>query len=148
MPVVLTWNPPNEFQNFEKELFNTAHNKGCCTKVHKTDEVQTEKSWKPTADILSETEYYSIRVDLPGLSKEDIHLSFEKGMLTLLGERKQVDKEKTVRNERIFGEFERKFKMSSEIQSDLITAEFSNGELHITVPKKISEERVISISNN
>jgi HSP20 family protein len=124
----------------------------CSTKVDSKEEApketQKETTWKPNADIYSEPKHYIISVDLPGVSSENINLTFEKGILTLRGERIQQLKDKTVRNEKQFGAFERKFKMTTEIESESITAEFSNGELLITVPKKISEERIITISNN
>lgn len=152
MPVVVTWDPSKDFKQFEKELFKNFVKNNCSTKVDPKEETpkdaQKETTWKPNADIYSEPEQYIISVDLPGVSKENISLTFEKGILTLKGERVQQLKDKTVRNEKQFGAFERKFKMTTEIESESITAEFSNGELLITVPKKASEERVITISNN
>ncbi|MBL8004060.1 MAG: Hsp20/alpha crystallin family protein [Candidatus Kapabacteria bacterium] len=148
MPVVVTWDPSKDFKHLEKELYKNFVRHNCATKSETKEETTKETTWKPTADIYSEAEHYIISVDLPGVSKENISLTFEKGILTLRGERIQQQKEKTVRNEKQFGAFERKFKMTTEIQSESITAEFSNGELLITVPKKASEERVITISNN
>lgn len=148
MPVVVTWDPSKDFKHFEKELYKNFVRHNCATKTETKEETTKETTWKPTADIYSEPEQYIISVDLPGVSKENITLTFEKGMLTLRGERIQQLKDKTVRNEKQFGAFERKFKMTTEIVSESITAEFSNGELLITVPKKASEERVITISNN
>jgi HSP20 family protein len=148
MPVVVTWDPSKDFKHLEKELYKNFVRHNCATKSETKEETTKETTWKPTADIYSEVEHYIISVDLPGVSKENISLTFEKGILTLRGERIQQQKEKTVRNEKQFGAFERKFKMTTEIQSESITAEFSNGELLITVPKKVSEERVITISNN
>ena len=152
MPVVVTWDPSKDFKQFEKELFKNFVKNNCSTKVDPKEETpkdaQKETTWKPNADIYSEPEQYIISVDLPGVSKENISLTFEKGILTLKGERVQQLKDKTVRNEKQFGAFERKFKMTTEIESESITAEFSNGELLITVPKKASEERIITISNN
>ena len=152
MPVVVTWDPSKDFKHFEKELYKNFVRHNCATKSESRSETKEETTkettWKPTADIYSEPEHYIISVDLPGVSKENINLTFEKGILTLRGERIQQEKDKTVRNEKQFGAFERKFKMTTEILSESITAEFSNGELLITVPKKASEERVITISNN
>jgi len=148
MPVVVTWDPSKDFKHLEKELYKNFVRHNCATKSETKEETTKESTFKPTADIYSEPDYYIISVDLPGVSKENISLTFEKGILTLRGERIQQLKDKTVRNEKHFGAFERKFKMTTEIQSESITAEFSNGELLITVPKKVSEERVITISNN
>lgn len=152
MPVVVTWDPSKDFKQFEKELYKNFVKNNCSTKVETKNEAnkeaQKETTWKPNADIYSEPEHYIISVDLPGVSSENISLTFEKGILTLRGERIQQLKDKTVRNEKQFGGFERKFKMTTEIESESISAEFSNGELLITVPKKVSEERVITISNN
>lgn len=148
MPVVVTWDPSKDFKHLEKELYKNFVRHNCASKSETKEETMKETMWKPTADIYSEPEYYIISVDLPGVSKENISLTFENGILTLRGERIQQQKDKTVRNEKQFGAFERKFKMTTEILSESITAEFSNGELLITVPKKVSEERVITISNN
>lgn len=152
MPVVVTWDPSKDFKHFEKELYKNFVKNNCSTNVDSKEEdikeTQKETTWKPNADIYSEPEQYIISVDLPGVSSENIRLTFEKGILTLRGERIQQLKDKTVRNEKQFGAFERKFKMTTEIESESITAEFSNGELLITVPKKVTQERIITISNN
>ncbi len=119
MPVVVTWDPSKDFKQFEKELFKNFVKNNCSTKVDPKEETpkdtQKETTWKPNADIYSEPDHYIISVDLPGVSKENISLTFEKGILTLKGERVQQLKDKTVRNEKQFGAFERKFKMTTEI---------------------------------
>lgn len=91
-------------------------------------------------DIREQKDKYLIDIDLPGFSKEDINLSLENGYLNIHAkvEKKEDEKkeEKFVRRERFFGECSRSFYVGDEIEEKDIHAEFKNGMLMLTVPKK------------
>ena len=82
-----------------------------------------------------------IVAELPGVSKEDVKISFEKGLLTISGERKPsaVPEGATlVRSELRHGSFTRSFEFGHEVNADAISAELVDGILRVIVPK--SEE--------
>jgi len=95
-------------------------------------------SWSPSVDIVETTDNYTLTADLPGLTKDDIHLTVEEGVLTLSGERKSdrsESKEFGHRYERLCGKFSRSFQLDIGIDNKQIKAEFKNGLLKVVLPK-------------
>jgi|TARA_B100001250_G_C19816270_1_gene798602 HSP20 family protein len=95
-------------------------------------------SWSPSVDIVESTDNYTLTADLPGLTKDDIHLTIEEGVLTLSGERKSErseSKEFGHRYERASGKFSRSFQLESGIDNNQIKTEFKNGLLKVVLPK-------------
>ena len=96
-------------------------------------------------DIREKKDKYLIDIDLPGYSKENINLSLEKGYLTIHAkvEKNEDNKEeKFVRKERYYGECSRSFYVGEEIEEEDIEAEFKNGILKITIPKKEETKKI------
>jgi HSP20 family protein len=94
--------------------------------------------WAPETDMSETEEAFLLTVDLPGLSKKDIQVSYKDHRLTISGERKQESKEEEkdyIRQERYIGKFTRSFTLPGEIKEDKIKASFKDGVLSITVPK-------------
>ena len=102
-------------------------------------------------DIREKKDKYLIDIDLPGYSKENINLSLEKGYLTIHAKveknEKSNDDEKYVRKERYFGECSRSFYVGEEIKEEDIDAEFKNGILKITIPKKEETKKINNIKH-
>ncbi len=93
-------------------------------------------------DISENENAYIVESDLPGINKEDIDISIGDGILTVKAERKSEssdEKSGYIRRERAYGSFERSFNIS-DIDADKIDAEFKNGVLVLTLPKKQIEE--------
>ena len=91
-------------------------------------------------DIKEKKDKYIIEMDLPGYEKENISLTLKEGYLEVSAEVKKEeeneDKEKFVHKERYYGHCSRNFYVGEEITEQDISAEFKNGILMITVPKK------------
>ncbi len=103
--------------------------------------VTTSRSFMPAIDFVEEKDRYVIHVDLPGLSKDEIDLSFQDGVLSIRGERKDSKAEtteeegtKVLRRERIFGTFERRVRLPENVDASKISARFENGVLALEVP--------------
>jgi len=89
-------------------------------------------------DIFDKDESVVIKADLPGIKKKDIHVDLKGRVLTLSGERseeKEANGEGYYRKERAHGKFVRSFNLSSDVLPDKINATYSDGVLHITIPK-------------
>lgn len=106
----------------------------------------------PRVDIKENKDHYEISAELPGVKKEDIHLTLEDGILTIEAEMKQEDKEekegKVIRQERRYGKYSRSFNLGSNIHEQDINAAFDDGILKITAPKtpeKTPQQRRIDI---
>jgi HSP20 family protein len=106
--------------------------------------------WFPAVDLSQTPERFLIRVDLPGMTKQDIDVTIENQTLTLTGERRfepGEEGETFNRVERSYGKFSRTFQLPNNVDASKVKAQFADGVLSVTIPK--SEEgksRRISIS--
>lgn len=99
-------------------------------------------SFAPPVDIVETEKGYELVADLPGLTAEDVDITVEDGVLSISGERKneKVEERKGYRRiERTFGTFKRAFTLPKGVSADQVTAEVSNGQLKVLVPKPVSE---------
>lgn len=94
--------------------------------------------WSPSADISETDKEYLIRAELPAVKKEDVHVTFEDGMISIKGERKQQKEDKNERYHRLesfYGTFERTFSLPDNVDSDAIHCESKDGILTVHIPK-------------
>jgi HSP20 family protein len=100
--------------------------------------------WAPSVDISETGQEYLIRAALPAVKKEDVEVTFEDGMLTLSGERRQKEEqkgEKFHKVETFYGNFSRSFALPDAIDAAAITADSKDGVLTIHVPKTRAEAK-------
>lgn len=98
--------------------------------------------WAPRADISETDDAYRIKMDLPGVSKDEVEISVEGHRLVIQGERREEKREEGenyLRVERVQGGFYRSLPLPEVANLDETRAEFDNGMLTIHVPK--AEER-------
>lgn len=91
----------------------------------------------PTCDIIESDEHFKILLDLPGLSKKEIHIALKDHVLTVKGERTdQLSEDESYRRqERKSGVFSRSFALPENVNTAETEAQFRNGVLTITMPK-------------
>ena len=97
--------------------------------------------WTPALDVYDEKDNFIVKVELPGMKKEDIGISLHDGVLTVSGERKHEREEKeggTFRSERYFGRFQRSVTLPALVNAGDVKANYKDGILTIDLPK--SEE--------
>jgi HSP20 family protein len=98
----------------------------------------TNTRW-PRVDIDEDRDAYHLRADLPGMTREDIAVSVENGVLTISGEKKEEkrehDKNKFYHYERSYGKFCRSFNLPEDTDAAAIEAEYANGVLALTLKK-------------
>ncbi|BBO33373.1 Hsp20/alpha crystallin family protein [Lacipirellula parvula] len=89
------------------------------------------------ASISEDSNAYQIELDVPGVMRDDVELTFEKGMLRITTERRAPDESrKGLVDERRYGRVTRTVTLPETIDPDSITAELNNGVLHVSVSKK------------
>lgn len=96
-------------------------------------------TWAPAVDIYETPQKIVLNADLPGIKQEDIQVSVERDRLVLRGERKfesEVNRENYHRVERSFGTFARSFTLPPNIDQENIRADYKNGVLQVTLPKR------------
>ena len=118
-----------------------------------TADSQPGTFFAPRVDIKDVEDHYEITAELPGISKEDIHVHVKEGILTLEAETNEENKEekegKVIRQERRYGKFMRSFNLGSDVHESDIKASFKDGVLKLEAPKlaeKVPERRRIDIN--
>lgn len=93
----------------------------------------------PSVDITESDDAYCVRAELPGVSKDEVTVELDQGVLCLRGEKKSRRDEKTERGRRLecsYGAFSRSFTLPSDADPDRINAEFKDGVLEVKVHKQ------------
>jgi HSP20 family protein len=96
-------------------------------------------AWAPAVDIYETEHELVVKADLPDVDPKDLDIRVENNILTIRGERKfekKVNEENYLRVERAYGSFARSFTLANTVNSDAIKAEYQNGVLTLTIPKK------------
>jgi len=96
-------------------------------------------TWVPACDIYETAKEIVVTAELPGLKKEEVLVSIENNVLMIRGERNfegEVKRENFHRVERTYGEFLRSFNLPTFIDAKNILAEFKDGLLFVTLPKR------------
>ncbi len=101
----------------------------------------TTRVWVPALDIVEKRDAYLVVAELPGVSQNDVELSFEQNVLTIRGQKSSLldpSKDGELRvytSERVAGAFERAIRLPEFVDSEKIGAELRDGLLTITIPK-------------
>jgi HSP20 family protein len=103
----------------------------------------------PSIDMYEEKDRYIVKAEVPGVEKDDVHVSVTDNVLLIRGETK---KEESAReqdyyySERYVGSFSRSIPLPSTVKADQIKATFKNGVLTLEIPKaKEALEKEIKI---
>jgi len=97
----------------------------------------------PAVNIEENTDEFKITAELPGVSKEDVKITFENGKLSISGEKQppaDVSQQDFHRFEIVYGNFTRSFDIPVQVKVDAIEARFENGLLIINLPKEEKEK--------
>lgn len=95
----------------------------------------------PAVNVKENNNEFLIEVAAPGMTKEDFNVNYDNGRLTISSEKKneseEKDDEKVTRREFSYQCFQRSFTVSEQlVESEKITANYKNGILHVTLPKR------------
>jgi HSP20 family protein len=96
-------------------------------------------AWAPNVDIYEDKERLILEAELPGMSLDDFEISVENNVMTLRGERKfekKTEGDNYHRVERSYGSFTRSFTLPQTVTADGATADFENGILRVSLPKR------------
>ena len=96
-------------------------------------------TWAPAVDISESAHELVVKADLPEVKPEELDIRVENNILTIRGERKfekKVDEKNYLRVERSYGSFSRRFSLASTVNSEAIKADYKDGVLTLTIPKR------------
>ncbi len=114
------------FEALEKNLFNNT----------------TEERYQgdvPAVNIKEENDKFVLEMAAPGMSKKDFHISLDDNVLTISSEKKEEKEEKNenyTRREFFYNTFSRSFTLPENVDAEKIKADYKNGILTLTLPKK------------
>jgi HSP20 family protein len=96
-----------------------------------------ETAWSPPVDISESEDDLILRLEVPGMDKEDINITVSEGVLTVAGEKKIETEEKETCHcrERCYGSFSRSICLPFDVDADKVDATFKDGVLKITLPR-------------
>ena len=110
------------------------------------------RPWVPPVDIRETENELVLKADIPDVKFEDIDVRMENGTLTVRGERKFEEQKKEGgwhRVERSYGSFERVFTLPDTVNPEGVQADYKNGTLTVTLPKKeIAKPRQVKVQVN
>ena len=104
-----------------------------------TAESAEAPAWRPVANISETDAEYLIKAELPEVSKDDVRVTVDGGVITISGERKHEAEHKDEKQHRIesfYGSFARSFRLPDDADVGAIQAESRNGVLKVRVPKQ------------
>ncbi len=91
-------------------------------------------------DVKEDDKAYTVHADIPGVKKEDIHVTIDGRLVSLSAETRKEKEEKkgetVLRSERYYGKISRAFSLDQEIDEANAHAKYADGVLELTLPKK------------
>ena len=145
MTSLIRWDPFRTLPTLQDQvnrLFDTAFTR--------PGDDSTLTTWAPAVDIYENENELVLKADLPEVSEKDLDVRIENNMLTLRGERKferEVKEENYLRVERAYGSFSRSFSLPNAVDAEKIKAEYRNGVLTVTMPKRAeSKPKQVKVS--
>ncbi|MEI6001796.1 Hsp20/alpha crystallin family protein [Paraburkholderia bengalensis] len=106
----------------------------------------TPARFQPHIDVVDEGDALRVTAELPGIEREDLHMTIENGALVLRGEKKQdvrSEEQGCYRLERAYGAFLRTIPLPEDVDLDKVDARFDKGVLNIRVPRTDSARSTV-----
>ena len=139
MNALKRWNPFGEMEEIQDRMSSWFGRRWPTARLlDDRDESIAFSEWAPLVDIIENPSEYLLKVELPEVSKENVSVTVENGVLNIRGERKSESEEKGKtchRIERYYGSFERSFTIPDGANGSKVTAEFKDGVLRVHLPK-------------
>jgi HSP20 family protein len=133
---LVRWDPAREVDTLQSEmnrLFDTFFG---------GNETRGTRRWVPAVDLVETDDHLVLKADLPGLDRNDVSIEIKDGTLTVSGERKAENEERSegyYRVERAYGSFSRSLSLPRGVDPEAVEASFDKGVLEVRIPKP--EER-------
>ena len=134
---IVRWEPLRDMLTAQRELDRLF--RGAFGPVAVGEEEASTRTWAPPVDIFENGDNLVLKAELPGMNPDDVEIRVEDNTLYLKGERKfekEVKEQNYHRVERSYGTFTRTFSLPNSIDADKVAANYKDGVLTLTMPKK------------
>ncbi|HET6272190.1 MAG TPA: Hsp20/alpha crystallin family protein [Bacteroidota bacterium] len=140
---LVCWNPNRELTAFPTDILNMQREINKMFNGFFRGDTQDDGSlvpsvWTPAVDVAEHENQYVVKVELPGVTKDDVKITMQENVLTIRGEKKQETETKDSnfhRVERSYGSFQRSFSLPTHVKNEKIEASYKDGILTVTLPK-------------
>ena len=133
---IVRWDP---FREWEEMAARWSRSRRALARATEPDrENLTGTDWAPPVDVAETPQEYLIKVELPEVSKEDVKVSVQQGVLSIEGERKRGEEAPDSRYHRVerpYGCFCRTFSLPDDVDEEKLAADHKDGILSIHLPK-------------
>lgn len=111
------------------------------------------RPWSPAVDIYETENELVLKADIPDVDAKNVGIQIENGTLTLKGERRFEEQQNGHKGfhriERSYGSFVRAFSLPDTVEGEKIKADYKNGVLTVTLPKKeVAKPKTINVEVN
>jgi len=133
-PELTTWTPFNRLTSLRDEIDRLFD----LSMPTLTRDMGLFSGWAPSLDLFQDKDNVFVKVELPGMKKEEINISLHEGLLTISGERKREEKSgegETFRSETYYGKFHRSVTLPTMVDTGHVKAVYKDGILTVTLPK-------------
>jgi HSP20 family protein len=146
---LIRWNPHRELANFPTDILSMQReiNKmfdGFFRGSMPDEGELLPSAWTPAVDVAEHENEFVVKVELPGVTKDDVKITMQDNILTVRGEKKQEKETKDSsyhRVERAYGSFQRSFTLPTPVKNDKIEATYQDGILTVNLPKAEEAKR-------
>ncbi|HKP85118.1 MAG TPA: Hsp20/alpha crystallin family protein [Blastocatellia bacterium] len=131
----VTFDPFREMFDLQRRINQLFDNSAATA----SDEGVALSTWTPAVDIYEDDQAFLLKLELPEVSREDVKVNLHDNTLSITGERRFENEEKREgyhRVERSYGQFYRSFTLPPNVNAEAINAQFKDGMLRLTLPKK------------
>lgn len=137
--------PELSFDSIHQELNNFLRDTFMESMFSHPLNLRKTSTWRPAIEVKQNDKDYAVKVQLPGVKKEDINIDLNNDYLTVSAEIKE-EKESKGENEKVhtsefrYGKYVRTISFDNPVKTENCIAEFKNGVLSITLPKQKIEK--------
>ncbi|MGA9397369.1 MAG: Hsp20/alpha crystallin family protein [Anaerolineaceae bacterium] len=134
MSTIIRYNPLREAMSLSRQMDRLMEGA-----MRGSDAWDGSMDWALPLDVIEKDNEYVVKASLPGIKADDIEVTYNNQTLTVKAEMKQeedVSEEKYHLHERHYGVFSRSITLPSGVDGDAIKADFENGVLALSLPKK------------
>ena len=123
MTFVTRYNPRSDFRTLQSRFFEPFFGR-----FNFLDDALPTDAWAPPVDVAEDKDKIVVKVEVPGMSQDDLKVHFEDGLLTVSGEREFERNDDR--------SFVRTFGLPRSVEGNSIVANYKDGILEIAIPKK------------